>query len=107
MTAALVAIAVAAVAAASALIRRRRRPAERRIAIDPFVLSEPWRRHVSAAQASQRRYKEIVAATQAGPLRTNIEAITRQMQHSVVESSLIARLRDEVQAALARLVTAS
>ena len=107
MTAALVAIAVAAVAAASALIRRRRRPVERRIAIDPFVLSEPWRRHVSAAQASQRRYKEIVTAMQAGPLRTNMESITRQVQHGVEECWLIARRGDELDAALARLDSSS
>src|SRR5258706_4259090 len=103
MTAALVAIAVAAVAAASALIRRRRRPAERRMAIDRSVLSEPWRRHVSAAQASQRRYKEIVTAMQAGPLRTNMESITRQVQHGVEECWLIARRGDELDDALARL----
>ena len=107
MTAALVAIAVAAVAAASALIRRRRRPAARRMAIDPFVLSEPWRRHVSAAQAAQRRYKEIVAATQAGPLRTNMESITRQVQHGVEECWLIARRGDELDAVLARLDSSS
>ncbi len=107
MTAALVAIAVAAVAAASALIRRRRRPAERRVAIDPFVLSEPWRRYVSAAQASQRRYKEIVTAMQAGPLRTNMESITRQVQHGVEECWLIARRGDELDDALARLNSTS
>ena len=73
------------------------------MAIDPFVLSEPWRRHVSAAQASQRRYKEIVAATPAGPLRSNMESITRQVQHGVEECWLVARRGDELDAALAHL----
>ena len=72
MTAAFVAIGVATVAAIAAMFRRRR-PAQRAVAIDPFVLSEPWRRSVSAAQAAQRRYKEIVAATPAGPMRANME----------------------------------
>ena len=76
-------------------------------AIDPFVLSEPWRRHVSAAQASQRRYKEIVAATPTGPLRTNMESITRQVQRGVEECWLIARRGDELDDALTRLDSTS
>jgi hypothetical protein len=106
MTAALVAIGVAAVVAIAALVRRRR-PTERALAIDPFVLSEPWRRYVSAAQASQRRYREIVAATAAGPLRTNMEAITRQVQRGVEECWLIAKRGDELDSALGRLETTS
>ena len=108
MTAALVAIAVAAVAAVTAVLyRRRRRPVQRPIAIDPFVLSEPWRRHVSAAQASQRRYREIVAATAAGPLRSNMESITRQVQRGVEECWLIAKRGDELDTALGRLDSTS
>lgn len=107
MTAALVAIAVAAVAAVSAVLHRRRRPAQRPIAIDPFVLSEPWRRHVSAAQAAQRRYREIVAATPAGPLRSNMESITRQVQRGIEECWLIAKRGDELDNALGRLDSTS
>jgi hypothetical protein len=103
MTAALVAIAVAAVAAAGAFVRRRRRHVERPMNIDSFALSEPWRRYVSAAQSSQRRYTEIVAATQAGPLRSNMESITRQVQRGVEECWLIARRGDELDSALGRL----
>ena len=107
MTAALVAIAVAAAAAIAAAVRRLRRPAVRPMAIDPFVLSEPWRRYVSAAQSSQRRYTEIVAATRAGPLRSNMESITRQVQRGVEECWLIARRGDELDSALGRLDSAS
>jgi len=107
MTAALVAIVVAAAAAVTALAMRRRRPAPRRIAVDPFALSEPWRRHVSAAQATQRRYREIVAATPTGPLRSNMESITRQVQRSIDECWLIAKRGDELDAALGHLDTAS
>jgi hypothetical protein len=102
MTAVLVAIGVAALAAITAVLRRRR-PAHRALAIDPFVLSEPWRRSVSSAQAAQRRYIEIVAATAAGPLRSNMESITRQVQRGVEECWLIAKRGDELDAALNRL----
>ncbi|MEY2523132.1 MAG: hypothetical protein QOJ66_1697 [Ilumatobacteraceae bacterium] len=104
-TAALVAIGVAAVAIAAMM--RRRRPARRAVAIDPFVLSEPWRRSVSAAQAAQRRYKEIVAATAAGPLRSSMESITRQVQRGVEECWFIAKRGDELDAALNRLDSVS
>ncbi|MGZ4673602.1 MAG: hypothetical protein ACXV5U_01235 [Ilumatobacteraceae bacterium] len=107
MTAALVAIAVAAIAAVTAVVRRRRPRSERPMVIDPFTLSEPWRRYVSAAQAAQRRYSEIVASTPAGPLRTNMESITRQVRHGVEECWLIARRGDELDAALGRLDSAS
>ncbi len=107
MTAALVAIAVAAIAAVAAVVRRRRPRSERPMVIDPFTLSEPWRRYVSTAQASQRRYTEIVNATPAGPLRTNMESITRQVRHGVEECWLIARRGDELDAALGRLDSSS
>lgn len=106
MTAAFVAIGVAVVAAITAALRRRR-PTQRSIPIDPFVLSEPWRRSVSAAQAAQRRYTEIVAATPAGPLRSNMESITRQVQRGVEECWFIARRGDELDAALNRLDSTS
>lgn len=102
MTAAIVAIGVIAVVAITAFLRRRR-PAQKPMPIDPFVLSEPWRRSVSAAQASQRRYTEIVAATPAGPLRSNMESITRQVQRGVEECWMIAKRGDELDAALQRL----
>ena len=109
MTAALVAIAVAAAAGGvtwRALLRRRhRRP--RHLNIDPFVVGEPWRRYVSAAQSAQRRYREIVAATPAGPLRSNMESITRQVQRGVEECWLIAKRGDELDDALKRLNTTS
>lgn len=103
MTAALVAIGVAAVLAIGAVLRRRWQPAQRSIAIDPFVLGEPWRRHVSAAQSAQRRYADIVAATQAGPLRSNMESITAQVQRGVEECWLIAKRGGELDTALRRL----
>jgi chromosome segregation ATPase len=97
---------VAAVVAITAALRRRRR-APRSIAIDPFVLSEPWRRYVSAAQSAHRRYTDIVAGTSAGPLRSNMESITRQVQRGVEECWLIAKRGDDLDRALNRLDSSS
>ena len=102
MTAALVAIALVAVGAVAALVRRRG-PKVASITIDPFTLSEPWRRHVSAAQSAQRRYGEIVSATPAGPLKSNMQSITRQVQRGVEECWLIAKRGDELDSALNKL----
>ncbi len=102
MTATIVAV-IAAAIVALAVVLRRRRPAQRSIAIDPFVLSEPWRRHISAAQTTQRRYTEIVGEMPAGPLRSNMQSITRQVQRGVEECWLIAKRGDELDAALTRL----
>ncbi len=107
MTAAFVAIGVAAVVAFTTWMRRRHRPRQRNIAIDPFVLSEPWRRYVSAAQSAQRRYNEIVSSTSAGPLRTNMESIKRNVQRGVEECWLIAKRGDELDRALNRLDSTS
>jgi hypothetical protein len=103
MTATIVAIVAAAVVALAVVLRRARRPARRTIAIDPFVLSDPWRRHVSAAQSTQRRYTEIVSEMSTGPLRSNMESITRQVQRGVEECWFIAKRGDELDAALTRL----
>lgn len=102
MTAVIIALTAAAIGAIAAVVRSRMR-APRPIAIDPFVLSEPWRRYVSAAQAAQRRYVEIVSATPAGPLRSNLESITRQVQRGVEECWLIAKRGDELDVALKQL----
>ena len=106
MTAVIIVLVAAAIGAAAA-VARSRRPAQRSIAIDSFTLSEPWRRYVSAAQSAQRRYKEIVAATAAGPLRSNMESIKRNVQRGVEECWLIAKRGDELDRALNRLDSTS
>jgi len=107
MTAAIVGIVVVAAGVLVAAARRRKSPRPRRIVIDPFTLSEPWRRSVSGAQSAQRRYNEIVAATPAGPLRSRMESITEQVQRGVEECWLIAKRGDELDTALNRLNTSS
>jgi hypothetical protein len=106
MTAAIVAILVVA-AGVLVAARRRKSPRPKRIAIDPFALSDPWRRSVSSAQSAQRRYTEIVRAIPAGPLRLKMESITAQVQRGVEECWLIAKRGDELDTALNRLDTTS
>ena len=106
MTAAIVAILVVA-AGVLVAARRRKSPRPKRIAIDPFALSDPWRRSVSSAQSAQRRYTEIVRAIPAGPLRSKMESITAQVQRGVEECWLIAKRGDELDTALNRLDTSS
>ena len=106
MTAAIVAILVVAAGVVVAASRRRS-PRPKRIAIDPFALSDPWRRSVSSAQSAQRRYTEIVRAIPAGPLRSKMESITAQVQRGVEECWLIAKRGDELDTALNRLDTSS
>jgi chromosome segregation ATPase len=106
MTAVIIALVAAAVGAAAAIIRSRK-STQRSIAIDSFTLSEPWRRYVSAAQSAQRRYTEIVATTAQGPLRSNMESITRNVQRGVEECWLIAKRGDELDRALNRLDSTS
>jgi hypothetical protein len=107
MTAVIIVLVAAAIGAAAAVARSRRPGRRRSITIDPFTLREPWRRYVSAAQSAQRRYNEIVAATAPGPLRSNMESITRNVQRGVEECWLIAKRGDELDRALNRLDSTS
>lgn len=79
----------------------------RAVAIDSFVLSEPWRRSVAATQSSQRRYGEIVQTTRPGPLHDRLEAIRRQVERGVEECWQVAKRGDELDATLSRLRPAS
>ncbi len=75
--------------------------------IDPFTLSEPWRRHVAASQSAQRRFVETTRYTPEGPLRDRLGEIEVQVQQAVEECFGIARRGDELDAALSRFDTAS
>ena len=77
----------------------------RQVAIDPFTLSEPWRRHVAAAQSTQRRYREIARAIPDGPLRDRLHDIDLQVDHAVVECFEIARRGDDLDDTLSRFDT--
>lgn len=102
----LVGIGVVVAVAAWFLVRRRSR-APRLPAIDPFTLSEPWRRHVAAAQSAQRRYTEVARATAPGPLRDRLTHIDVQVHHAVQECFDIARRGHELDGALKRFSVSS
>lgn len=100
----LVVLALAAAGGLAVLaLRRRRRHRPRPAPIDPFTLSEPWRRHVAAALTAQRRYRDITAGCPPGPLRDRLGQIGQQVQHAVEECYAIAGRGDELDEALARL----
>jgi hypothetical protein len=100
-------IAVVVVLAAAGVLwwLRRRKGASTPAApaLDPFTIGEPWRHHVQAAQSAQRRYRRIVEATPAGPLRDKLTEIGRQVDRGVVECWQIARRGDELDDAVEQL----
>jgi hypothetical protein len=94
----LVGIAVLALAGVAVVALRRRAPSTP--PIDPFTVGEPWRRHVAAALAAQRRYRELVGTTEAGPLREHLVQIGTQVANAVDECYQIARAGDDLDQAL-------
>jgi len=92
-----VAVAVVAGAAvyagsvAAAMPRPKARPS-----IDPFTLSEPWRRLIQQAQGSGRRMREAVSGVAEGPLRRQLDLIADQLDHGLEEAWQVARRGDEI-----------
>lgn len=72
-------------------------------AIDPFVLSEPWRRIVQDAQAAGRKLRETVAGVDDGPLKESLLAIVEQLERGLGEAWEVARRGDEIDDAVRRL----
>lgn len=103
MIPAIIAVVAAALAGGFAFMRRKPRPPR----IDPFTVGEPWRRHVSAAQALQRDYRELVRATPAGPLQSRMDSIGRQVDQVVAECYEIAKRGHQLDATVRRLNPAS
>lgn len=71
-------------------------------AIDPFALSEPWRRSVGAAQRSQHRAHRAVRRVRPGPLRDRLVSITGQLDHAIAAVWEVARRGDEIDRTLRR-----
>lgn len=90
-------------AGAGMLLRRRRPPRPRRPAIDPFVVGEPWRRHVSAALSAKRRYDALVSSTPAGPLRERLGTIGARIDDAVDEAWQVARRGNDLDNLVATL----
>jgi hypothetical protein len=71
--------------------------------IDPFVLSEPWRKLMQNAQSSGRKLRETVSRTPSGPLKETLQDIADQLEHGLGEAWQIARRGDEIDDAVRRL----
>ncbi len=66
-----------------------RAPADSRI--DPFTLSEPWRRYVADALQAKTRFQESVEGARAGPLQDRLREIQDRVDTGVREVWRIAR----------------
>jgi hypothetical protein len=78
-------------------------PAPRAAALDPFTLSEPWRRFVQSAQRSRRRFGETVEHTPGGPLHDRLQDIAGRLDAGLAEGASIARRGHEIDAAVKAL----
>ena len=66
-----------------------RAPADSRI--DPFTLSEPWRRYVTDALQARARFHDAVSSANAGPMRDRLREIEGRVDTGVDEVWRIAR----------------
>lgn len=66
-----------------------RRPARPRI--DPFALSEPWKRLVQDAVQAQNRFADVVRSARAGPTRERLADIGGRIADGVEEAWAIGR----------------
>lgn len=73
--------------------------------IDPFVLSEPWRRHVQSALSAKGRFDRTVRATRGGPIKERLIELSAKLDSAVNEAWRIATKGDEIDAALSQLDT--
>jgi hypothetical protein len=77
----------------------------RRDRVEPFVLSDPWRRYVVNAQDAKQRFDRVVSDMNAGPLRDRLRELAGRLADGIDESWRIAKRGNEISNALARLDT--
>jgi hypothetical protein len=94
-------IAIAMTVAVVMLPRRTGRVTAGRL--DPFTLSEPWRRHVAGAQRAAREIDATVAGASPGPLTDRLAQIAGQIDTALADACQIAQRGDDLDAAIARL----
>lgn len=97
-----VAVAVGAGVYATAVLAAMPKPPAP-AAIDPFVLSEPWRQIMQGAQGAGRRLRQTVAGADDGPLKRTLTDIAGQLERGLAEAWEIARRGDEIDDAVRRL----
>jgi hypothetical protein len=68
--------------------------------VDSFTIGEPWRRHVAAAQAAQRRYRTQVQGLPDGPLKARMAEIGIQVDRGIGECWEVARRGHQLDATI-------
>jgi hypothetical protein len=71
--------------ATHSMSRRRRSSAPRRSRIDPFTLTEPWRRLVQDSLAAEIQFHAAVRRARSGPLRDRLADLGDRLGDGVVE----------------------
>ena len=74
-----------------------------RSTIDPFALSEPWRRYMQSAQRSRNALHDTVRGATEGPLKERLADVARRLDEAIEESWTIAKRGDEIDAAINRI----
>ena len=69
-------------------------------------LGEPWRTYATQAEASKRRFDEVVATVPGGPLRERLQQLSGRLDDGIQESWRIARRGHELDGAIGKIDTA-
>ena len=69
---------------------------QRRSDIDPFVLSEPWRRLMQQAQGSGRKLRATIDGVDDGPLKQQLVGIADQLDRGLSEAWAVAKGGDDL-----------
>ncbi len=72
-------------------------------AIDPFMLSEPWRQLMQNAQASGRKLRDTIGGITPGPLKDTLLGVAEQLERGLGEAWEVAKRGDEIDDAVRRL----
>lgn len=81
----------------------RRSPRVSTPRLDPFTLSEPWRRFAQDAQSSRRQFDDAVRRTRSGPTQDRLASLGEQINTSIAEVFDTARAGHELSDALSRI----
>jgi hypothetical protein len=71
--------------------------------VDPFTLSEPWRRFAQNAQRARRRFQTTVSDTAPGPLRDRLQSIADRLDAGLQQGWVVAKRGHEIDGAVKAL----